>query len=131
MSTAKRQTQQKAAIITAIEGIDCAFTPQELLGCAQQTCPGLGIATVYRSISDLVEEGIIRRVVVASSAPRYERTDVRHHHHFHCDSCGDVAPLDGCPLNESYQLPSGFKVNSHEVTFTGTCPDCTELKHES
>ena len=124
MSTVKRQTQQKTAIVSAIEGIDCAFTPKELLGRAQSACPGLGIATVYRSIRELVEDGLIRRVVVAGGVPRYERTNVRHHHHFHCESCGEVVPLEGCPLKESYQLPSGFNVSSHEITFTGTCPNC-------
>jgi Fur family ferric uptake transcriptional regulator len=100
------------------------FTPQELLGRAQRVCPGLGIATVYRSIRDLVEVGRVRGIVVAGSTPRYERTNVPHHHHFHCESCGEVTLLEGCPLKKDYQLPSGLKVSSHEVIFTGTCPTC-------
>jgi len=131
MSTAKRQTQQRAAIVSTIENIDCTFTPQELLSRAQRTCPGLGIATVYRSVRDLVEKGLIRRVVVASGAPRYERTNVRHHHHFHCESCGKVAPLEGCALSKDYRLPSGFKASSHELTFTGTCSGCSESERAS
>lgn len=126
MSTGKRQTQQRAAIVTVIEGMDCAFTPQEILDHAQCTCPGLGIATVYRSIRDLVENGHVQRVVVAGSAPRYERTNVTHHHHFHCESCGDVTPLEGCSLKKNYRLPSGFQASSHDVIFTGTCPNCTD-----
>jgi len=126
MSTAKRQTQQRTAIVTAIEGMGCAFTPPELLGHAQRACPGLGIATVYRALRDLVEEGRVHRVVVAGSAPRYERTNVAHHHHFHCESCGEVTPLEGCALNKSYRLPSEFEVSSHEVIFTGTCPTCAD-----
>jgi Fur family ferric uptake transcriptional regulator len=131
MSTAKRQTQQKTAIVDAIEGIDCAFTPQELLEQAQRHCPGLGIATVYRSIRDQVAKGRVRRVVIADGAPRYERTNVAHHHHFHCESCGEVTPLEGCSLKESYQLPPGFKVSSHEITFTGACPACAEPGSET
>ncbi len=126
MSTAKRQTQQRAAIVAAIETMDCAFAPQDILSHAQRACPGLGIATVYRSIRDLVAEGSLRRVVVAGSAPRYERTDVAHHHHFHCEACGEVTPLEGCLLKKSYELPSGFKVSSHDITFTGTCPTCAD-----
>ncbi|MBM4149312.1 MAG: transcriptional repressor [Lentisphaerae bacterium] len=126
MSTAKRQTQQRTAIVTAIEGTDCTFTPQEVLGHAQRACPGLGIATVYRSIRELVEQGCIQRVVVAGSAPRYERTNVTHHHHFHCESCGAVTPLEGCSLKENYRLPSGFRASSHDVIFTGTCPKCAD-----
>jgi Fur family ferric uptake transcriptional regulator len=126
MSTVKRQTRQRAAIVTAIEKMDCAFTPQEILCRAQRACPGLGIATVYRSIRDLVANGHVRQVVVAGGAPRYERTDVRHHHHFHCESCGEVTPLEGCSLKKNYRLPSGFKASSHDITFTGTCPTCTD-----
>ena len=126
MSTAKRQTQQKAAIVAAIEDMDCAFTPPEVLDRAQRACPGLGIATVYRSIRDLLEQGRIQRVVVAGSAPRYERTNVTHHHHFHCESCGAVTPLEGCAVKKTYRLPLGFKASSHEVIFTGTCPICAD-----
>lgn len=126
MSIAKRQTQQRAAIVTAIEEMACAFTPQEVLDRAQRACPGLGIATVYRSIRALVEQGRIQRVVVAGGAPRYERTNVTHHHHFHCKTCGEVAPLEGCALKKTYRLPVGFKASSHEVTFTGTCPTCVD-----
>ena len=124
MSTAKRQTQQRASIVTAIDGMDCTFTPQEVLGQAQRACPGLGIATVYRSIRDLVEEGRVQRVVVAGSAPRYERTNVTHHHHFHCEFCGEVTPLEGCALKKNCRLPSGYKASSHEIVFTGACPNC-------
>ena len=126
MSITNRQTQQRTAIVTVIEGMDCTFTPQEVLGQAQRACPGLGIATVYRSIRDLVEQGRVQRVIVAGSAPRYERANVTHHHHFHCGSCGEVTPLEGCALKKTYRLPSGFKASSHEVTFTGTCPTCAE-----
>jgi len=126
MSTARRQTQQRAALVAAVEGQDCAFTPQEVLDHAQRACPGLGIATVYRLIRKLVEEGRIRRMVVEGSSPRYERTDVIHHHHFHCESCGEVTPLEGCSLKKSYRLPAGFKASSHEVVFTGTCPACAD-----
>lgn len=122
----KRQTPQKAAMVTAIEDRDCAFTPQEILKQAQRICPGLGIATVYRLIRDLVAEGRIRRVVVAGGAPKYERTNVAHHHHFHCESCGEVTPLEGCSLEKNYRLPSGYKASSHEVVFTGTCPACAD-----
>ena len=114
------------AILTAIDQMDCAFTPQGLLGHAQRACPGLGIATVYRAIRDLVEEGRIRQVVVAGSAPRYERADMTHHHHFRCESCGRVTPLEGCVLDGKHQLPSGFNASSHEVIFTGTCPTCAD-----
>ena len=124
MSTAKRQTLQRTAIATAIASTDCAFTPEELLSHAQRACPGLGIATVYRAIRDMVQEGRIRGILVADNSPRYERTDVAHHHHFQCDTCGGVTPLKGCSLKEDYRLPSGFKVSSHEVIFTGICPAC-------
>lgn len=124
MSTPKRKTQQRAAIGAAIEAMECAFTPQEVLGRAQTACPGLGIATVYRSIRDWVASDRLRSVVVAGGTPRYERTDVAHHHHFHCEDCGAVTPLAGCSLKKDYELPPGFSVSSHEVMFTGTCPAC-------
>ena len=122
----KRRTHQRAAIDIVIGKMECAFTPQDVLDHAQSTCPGLGIATVYRAIRDLTEQGRIRRIVVSGGAPLYERTDVAHHHHFRCESCGEVTALEGGALKEDYRFPSGFKVSSHEVVFSGTCPDCVD-----
>ncbi len=124
MSTKNRHTPQRASIESVLNMAEGPLTPQEVLAQARKRCPGLGIATVYRAIRDLLEENRIRSIVVPGKAPLYERTDLAHHHHFQCESCGQVTLLEGCSLDAGYRLPRGFKALSHVIIFNGICPAC-------
>ena len=45
---------------------------------------------------------------------------------FRCRNCGLVFDLPGCilPIPDGTSLPGGYKVEAHEVTLIGTCPEC-------
>ena len=70
--------------------------PREVLESARSQCPGLGIATVYRTLKTGVEGGWLRQVDLPGDAPRYEVMGKQHHHHFHCRACdrGEVTRKD-------------------------------------
>ena len=57
---------------------------QEIHEHAREMSASLGIRTVYRVLSRLVEDGAIAPVVVPGQADRYESAEVAstHHHHF-------------------------------------------------
>lgn len=121
----QRATKQRTAIQQAVEKARRPLSPQEVLELAQEKVPTLGIATVYRAVSSLVDEGVLRAVEIPGQSPRYEMAGLAHHHHFCCMDCGQVFDLQGCPMKPSYILPKGFKVESHEVTLFGQCPECS------
>ena len=56
-STAGRQTRQRAALRKAFETAARPLTPQEALAFARQTAGHMGLATVYRNIRALLDEG--------------------------------------------------------------------------
>ena len=95
-----------------------------MLETAQRTSPGLGIATVYRTLKTWVEEGGLTQVDLPGEAPRYEATGKQHHHHFHCRSCDRVYELEGCPENLRSLTPPGFTLEAHEVVLYGRCAAC-------
>ena len=53
----ERNTRQRSAIRDAIAQAQRPLLPQEVLEAARTEVPGLGIATVYRNLKALVEEG--------------------------------------------------------------------------
>ena len=120
----KRKTRQRSAIRQAIQDAGRPLSPQEVLELAQGDVPQLGQATVYRSLNALVEEGEIRAVELPGESARYEPADLAHHHHFICTACKKVYDLEGCLLKHELKLPKGFMAVSHEITLSGTCPDC-------
>lgn len=121
----ERDTQQRRAIRAVIEEAGRPLGPREVLDSARSQCPGLGIATVYRTLKAGVEGGWLRQVDLPGDAPRYEITGKQHHHHFHCRACDRVYEIDGCPGEGLRKLtPPGFSLEEHEVVLYGRCPEC-------
>jgi Fur family ferric uptake transcriptional regulator len=120
----ERDTKQRKAIRQSIEDAARPLSPQEILDAAQESVPGLGMATVYRSIKSLVDEGWLRTVELPGRPPTYEVAGKDHHHHFHCRKCGKVFEVEGCPGNLKKLAPPGFVVEEHEVVLYGLCDRC-------
>jgi Fur family ferric uptake transcriptional regulator len=95
-----------------------------VLDAAQQEVPGLGIATVYRNLKALVEEGELQAVHLPGENPRFELVGHKHHHHFQCRQCQRVFDVHGCPGNLSRLAPKGFVVEDHDLTLYGRCTSC-------
>lgn len=120
----KRDTQQRRAIRSAIDESGRPLSPREVLAAAQRHLPGLGIATVYRTLKSWLEDGSLAQVDLPGEPPRYEATGKQHHHHFHCRACDRVYELEGCPDGLKSLTPAGFSLESHEVVLYGRCAAC-------
>lgn len=124
MASMERFTRQRTAIQAAIEGANRPLSPQEVLESARVFAEGLGIATVYRNLKSLLQEGAIEVVNLPGETSRYESSGHAHHHHFQCTSCTRVFDVHACPGDLRNLAPKGFTVESHELTLYGRCADC-------
>ena len=84
----------------------------------------MGLATVYRNLKLLADEGSIKTVTLPGETPRYESAAHAHHHHFQCMACERVFDVHACPGNFENLAPAGFQVERHELTLYGTCAAC-------
>lgn len=119
-----RQTRQRAIIREVFENANRPLGAPEVLAGAQRHMTRLGIATVYRTIKALVDEGWLVSVDLPGEPPRYELAGKGHHHHFHCRDCGKMFELNGCVDNLKRLLPPGFNISGHEVLLYGQCSTC-------
>jgi len=120
----ERNTQQRRSIIAALQRAGRPLGPREILAAASSAVPGLGIATVYRALKSLVQDGQIEPVHLPGQPPRYEPAGKHHHHHFRCRSCNQVFEIPGCPGNLEPLVPKGFVLEDHEVVLYGRCSAC-------
>ncbi|HET9642898.1 MAG TPA: Fur family transcriptional regulator [Burkholderiaceae bacterium] len=120
----ERSTRQRAAIRGAIEAAGRPLSPQEVLDAARQETPTLGLATVYRNLKLLLEEGAIELVALPGDIARYESAGREHHHHFQCDECHRVFDIPDHPADLAPLAPAGFTVARHDITLYGRCRDC-------
>ena len=124
MSITPRQTKQKQAIRDSFTVADRPLSPDEVLALAKKHVAGMSIATVYRNIGSLVEDGWLTPVALPGTSSRYEVAGKKHHHHFQCQDCEKVFELSGCDFAVKPQLPKGFRMTGHELVLYGVCADC-------
>lgn len=122
----ERKTRQRDAIRGVFVRVGRPLSPNEVLGYAKDEVPGLGIATVYRNIKSLLEDGFLKPIDIPGQTTCYEASGLDHHHHFHCKACGKVFDVPGCPGHLDQLTPPGFEVESHEVILFGRCDLCVK-----
>ena len=120
----QRDTRQRRVLRQVLVQADRPLSPQEILEAAQGEMPRLGIATVYRNVKAMSEEGILQAVELPGEGLRYEVAGKHHHHHFHCRACGRVFEVEGCPGDMGRLAPPEFHVESHMIVLYGRCPEC-------
>ena len=123
-----RSTPQQSAIANVLHKSGRPLSPGEVLAGARGAVPGLSLATVYRALKRLQEDGEIARVEIPGQPPRYESkaAAAHHHHHFVCRVCDRVFDIEGCAAGLESLGPAGFVVESHEVVLYGLCRSCTK-----
>lgn len=90
-------------------------------------------STVFRAVSGLERDGFITRIDLGDGKVHYELSD-EHHEHIRCDDCGRVVEVAGCVLegaSSAVARSTGFKVTSHQLLFSGVCPDCENPTKET
>lgn len=120
----ERTTRQRTAIQSALEKAGRPLSPREIHAEASTEMAGIGMATVYRAIRQLLEVRSIVEVALPGEPARYEPSGLHHHHHFHCNGCGRLFDLPGCPGEFKSLLPRNFRLEGHELILYGRCPAC-------
>ncbi len=84
--------------------------------------PSINLATVYRNLSALIKDGLVKRVV-ADGGDRFDKT-LCDHAHFQCRVCGCVSDVSGVDFSTLQLGTSENQVESVEVSLKGVCADC-------
>ncbi len=119
-----RTTQQRTSIYNALVNSGRPLSVNEVFELAKNNVAGLGIATVYRNLKALQEEGRVIQVDLPGQAPRWEIAPESHHHHFLCNTCDSLFEIQGCPEGMAELLPKGYTLEEHDILLRGQCGVC-------
>lgn len=91
--------------------------------------PDISLATVYRNLALFKSQGTIASLGTVGGIERFDaNTDP--HVHFICECCGSVQDLPEMDTPESLctaaAKATGAKVDSCQLSFSGTCQTCLE-----
>jgi Fe2+ or Zn2+ uptake regulation protein/O6-methylguanine-DNA--protein-cysteine methyltransferase len=118
-----RSTPQRRAILAAFRGAPTEhLSAEEVLARASSAVPDIGRGTVYATLAELAELGLLASV--GSSDPvRYE-TNLAAHDHFHCRLCMRLfdVELEGASLRR--RRLEGFTIERVAVRAEGICSPC-------
>ena len=90
--------------------------------------PTLSKTTVYNTLNQFVETGLIRIINIEDNETRYD-INVHDHGHFKCVACGAIYdfPVNMEGLGDAGL--AGFAIQDRNVYFKGTCPACLSDKN--
>ena len=122
-----RITSQRDVILDELRLVKSHPTADELYEHVRRRLPRVSLATVYRNLEWLSEQGLARKIEVGGRQKRFDG-DISDHYHVRCHKCGRVADvemdlLDG--VEDRIAQCCGFTVTGHRIEFTGLCPACS------
>lgn len=120
----KRQTKQKSAVMDTLRRMGHT-TAAALHKEAQKTCEGIGLATVYRILTDETAEGHICRLKMENSEDIFDIT-TEPHSHVRCIGCGLVADVPIPDFKEAVAAAErmGIAVRHQFADLQGLCQAC-------
>jgi Fur family transcriptional regulator, ferric uptake regulator len=122
-----RPTSQRVIVLTELMGERNDLTAQQLHQRLRSRGERLGLATVYRTLGLLAEEGVIDSLSHRPGELCYRWCGEGHHHHLVCSGCHQVVELDECELEpwlERISAAHGFVATGHRLEVSGLCGDC-------
>lgn len=123
-----KSTPQRNAVFEVLrENAGKPVDVEEIFKLAREKAPGIGIATIYRTLELFRELGVALDVHLHDDSRHYEVNTGQHHHYMVCVSCGSASMLEACTIDKLEELirdESDFLVTSHCLGLWGYCPSC-------
>lgn len=122
-----RVTPQRRAILHAFRGTaDEHLSAEEVLSRASQAVPEIGRGTVYATLAELAEIGLLGSV--GNPEPvRYE-TNVQPHDHFRCRVCLRLFDVELGGRDLEHRTLPGYAIEAVAVSAEGTCAQCRDYE---
>ena len=91
-----RGTRQAQALAVALESLPGFCSAQEIHAELRRKGEHVGLATIYRHLQALSEEGSVDAIRDASGEILYRQCETSvHHHHLTCRNCGRSVEVEG------------------------------------
>jgi Fe2+ or Zn2+ uptake regulation protein len=120
-----RDTKQRRVVFETIRGTLSHPTADWIFERVRTTLPKISLGTVYRNLSVLKDEGMVREIYGSDRRAHYDAVTTRHAH-FICSDCGSISDVHNLPECDSRAAKElvGCDVTEQRIEFVGVCPVC-------
>jgi len=127
----RRNTRQRSAVLTLLAELDDFRSAQDLHAMLRARGDSVGLATVYRTLQALVDDGQVDVLRGSDGEAVYRRCSPVHHHHLVCRSCGRTVEVADPPVERwaaKMAAEHGFADVQHQLEVFGTCGPCSAAR---
>jgi len=126
------RTKVKVGILKIISSSKIPLSVTEI---SQKINVKCDISTIFRTIAQFKEKGLIRELNLGEDFFRYELigqgrgpSKSHHHHHVRCRDCGEIKLIEKCDIGvfEKFISKLGYQDMEHYLEFTGICSKCAK-----
>ena len=122
-----RRTEPRRRLIDLIARLPGQFRAADLIDRAQ--AEGIGRATVFRLIDQLVRIGVLERWDGPEGCRTYTLREPECRRELVCRACGEVTPIESPALEAQIRSAArdvGFRVDAHNLDVLGLCAECQD-----
>jgi Fur family ferric uptake transcriptional regulator len=125
-----RSTRQRDIILDIFLSTHQHVSVEELYLKIKSSHPGIGHATVYRTLRLFTESGLAREIHLHDGQTRYEHIMAgEHHDHLVCTCCDSIIEFEDETiekLQDAVAALHGFQIKSHKMEIYGLCANCRQ-----
>lgn len=121
-----RYSKQRDIILQTLTDNPIHPTAEQLYALVKQIAPAISLATVYRNLNQLAENGVIKKICGLDGTSHFDH-NIHNHYHLLCSKCHKVydVPYDIAPrLSEEVLSQTGMIVESCDIAMRGICNNC-------
>ena len=105
------------------------MTAEDVFRVLMQERSDIGLATVYRVLTQFEQAGLLIRSNFESGKAIYELDEGQHHDHFVCTMCAKVEEFFDPEIEKRQQIiakTKGWVVHDHAMALYGHCAECVK-----
>lgn len=128
-----KRSRQKEIILQVLQNTKEHPDADKVYAEVRRHIPKISLATVYRNLSRMVDDGVIQRLDVDSETAHYD-ADISVHYHMVCKRCGridDIPAGDFTEYVKRVQQNYDGKIEEHSVVFYGLCKNCENENNQN
>lgn len=103
------------------------YTAEQVFSALRENGHDIGLATVYRVLSQFEQAGILAKHYFEGGQAVFELETGSHHDHLICVKCNNIVEFFDDTLEElQYQIADkhGFALEDHSMVLYGVCKNC-------
>ena len=126
----QRMTKQRQAVLDELTRVSDFRSAQQIFEDLHSQGQRVGLATVYRSLQGLAEDGRVDTLRSSEGEVLYRScVSEHHHHHLVCRTCGFTEEIEQSHIESwvsAVAADHGFSDVEHSLELFGLCASCRE-----